>query len=150
MLPERMGDQSGNAARGEGGSSSGVHANVQCHQGEALSLWDHQTRSHLFMDGAEGGHKDPWCSQAAVIALEKRESSGRWACTAAQQDVWDRISKSSLDLQSREFVSGRMGCVWDSSVGLSAEQPLFHLSFCQRRWFWCKSGCLIAWGVGNV
>lgn len=37
-------------------------ANVQCPQGEDLCLWACKSRSSLFINEANGYHKDPQCS----------------------------------------------------------------------------------------
>lgn len=47
-----------------------------------------------------------------------RESSTR------RGNIWDRRSRSCLDLESEVFVSGRMGCVGTGCVDLGTEKPL--------------------------
>lgn len=67
-----------------------------------------------------------------------RESGTRRGCAGTRGNVWDRRSRSRLDLESEVLVCGRAGCAWTGSVALGAEKPLSSLSalsFYLRSWF---------------
>lgn len=120
-----MGDQPGSVERNKVrvGAPVGSIAHVQCQQGEAFCLWGCQTRSSLFINGAEG-----YLSQGSLVPLSSggclRESSTRRERAASQGRVWDGRSRSRLDPGSEVFVSGRTGCAGARSVALGREKPL--------------------------